>query len=135
MISFIFSIKPWLRKTIGFIYLVNIAWLSLSPSYNIPVVNIPYIDKLVHLCMYLGLSFLAGWIYDIGHHRVRYIYFILAGVFMYGVLMEILQRTMHNGRDFDFKDMIANLLGAIIGLLIYKYMDRMHMKKVESAIG
>ena len=76
MISFIFSIKPWIRKTIGFIYLLNIAWLSLSPSYNLPVIHIPYIDKVVHMCMYLGLAFLAGWIYDIGHHRVRFGYYI-----------------------------------------------------------
>ncbi len=129
MISFIFSIKPWIRKTIGFIYLLNIAWLSLSPSYNLPVIHIPYIDKVVHMCMYLGLAFLAGWIYDIGHHRVRFAYYLLAGVFMYGALMEILQRTMHNGREFDFKDMLANLFGAIIGLLIYKYLDRMQTAK------
>jgi len=52
-------------------------------------------------------------------------YMLLAGVFMYGVLMEILQRTLHNGRSFDFKDMIANLTGAIIGLLIYKFLDKL----------
>ena len=134
MISFIFSVKPWIRKTIGIIYLVNIAFLSLSPSYNLPVIHIPYIDKVVHICMYLGLSFLACWIYDIGHHRVWFMYMVLAAVFMYGVLMEILQRTMHNGRDFDFKDMLANLTGAIIGLIIYKYMDRMRIGSSEDAI-
>jgi len=134
MISFIFSVKPWIRKTIGIIYLVNIAFLSLSPSYNLPVIHIPYIDKVVHICMYLGLSFLACWIYDIGHHRVWFMYMLLATVFMYGVLMEILQRTMHNGRDFDFKDMLANLTGAIIGLIIYKYMDRMRIGSSEDAI-
>jgi VanZ family protein len=135
MISFIFSVKPWIRKTIGFFYLVNVAWLSLSPSYNLPIINIPYIDKVVHICMYLGLSFLACWIYDIGHHRVSFMYKLLAGVFLYGVLMEILQRTMDNGRNFDFKDMLANLTGAIIGLVIYKYMDKLRLKKVEDAIG
>ena len=124
MISFIFSFKPWLRKTIGFIYLLNIAWLSLSPSYNLPVVNIPYIDKVVHIGMYLGLSFVSGWSFDIGHKRMKFMYLLVTGVFMYGVLMEILQRTMHNGRNFDFMDMIANLTGAILGILIYRYFDR-----------
>jgi len=75
--------------------------------------------------MYLGLSVLACWSYDISHHRMRIMYMLLAGVFMYGVLMEILQRTLHNGRSFDFKDMIANLTGAIIGLLIYKFLDKL----------
>jgi glycopeptide antibiotics resistance protein len=49
---------------------------------------------------------------------------------MYGVLMEILQRTMHNGRSFDFKDMIANLTGAILGLLIYKFLDKLRENAV-----
>jgi VanZ family protein len=136
MISFIFSFKPWLRKTIGAIYLLVIALLSLLPSYDIPDISLfPGADKLVHICMYLGLAFLACWVHDIGHHRIWFIYLLLAGVFMYGVLMEILQRTMHNGRDFDFKDLLANLTGAIIGLLIYKYLDRLRMKMAVQTTG
>jgi len=125
MISFIFSFKPWLRKTIGAFYLVIIAVLSLLPSYDIPDIGLfPGADKVVHILMYLGLSFLASWSYDISHKGMRFMYLLLTGVFMYGVIMEILQRTMHNGRDFDFKDMIANLTGTIIGLLIYRLLDR-----------
>lgn len=129
MISFIFSFKPWLRKTIGAVYLVIIALLSLLPSYDIPDITLfPGADKVVHMCMYLGLSFLACWSYDIGHHRMRFMFSLLAGVFLYGVLMEILQRTMHNGRSFDFRDMLANLTGAVIGLLIYKFFDKQRAK-------
>jgi len=125
MISFIFSFKLWLRKTIAAFYLVIIAFLSLLPSYDIPDISLfPGADKVVHICMYLGLSFLACWSYDISHKGMRFMYLVLAGVFMYGVVMEILQRTMHNGRDFDFKDMIANLTGTIFGLLIYRLLDR-----------
>ena len=58
------------------------------------------------------------------------IYLLLTGVFMYGVLMEILQRTMHNGRNFEFMDMVANLTGAIVGILIYRYFDN---KRLEIA--
>ena len=136
MISWIFLIKPWLRKTIGAVYLLAIALLSLWPANSLP--HVPFFsgaDKLVHICMYLGLSFLACWIYDIGHQRIRFIYSLLAAVFMYGVLMEILQHTMHNGRSFDFKDMIANLVGAIIGTLIYRYLDRMHLEKSGCCSG
>jgi VanZ family protein len=135
MISFIFSFKPWIRKTFGTIYLVIIAVLSLLPSYDIPDLQLfAGADKVVHMCMYLGLSFLGCWSYDIGHHRMKFMYMLLAAVFMYGVLMEILQRTMHNGRSFDFRDMLANLTGAIIGLLIYKYMDRIRLKIAEDVI-
>jgi VanZ family protein len=130
MISFIFSFKPWLRKTIAALYLVTIAVLSLMPSYDLPSFTIfPEIDKVVHICMYLGLSFLACWSFEIRRDRMKPLYFMLVTVFMYGILMEVLQRTMHNGRNFDFRDMIANLTGAIVGILIYRYFDRQRLKE------
>ena len=136
MISYIFSIKPWVRKTIGAVYLIVIALLSLWPANSLPHVSLfSGADKLVHICMYPGLSSLACWIYDIGHQRIRFIYSLLAAVFMYGVLMEILQHTMHNGRSFDFKDMIANLVGAIIGTLIYRYLERKQMDESGGCSG
>lgn len=132
MLLCLFLCKPWVRKAVGAAYLAIVAYLSLMPSRNIP--DIPLFhgaDKLVHICMYLGLSFLACWIYVADRHQLRFMYSLLAAVFMYGVLMEILQRTMRNGRSFDFKDMVANLVGAIIGVLIYRYFERMRMKKAE----
>ena len=132
MISFIFSFKPWLRKTLAALYLATIAVLSLMPVNDLPHFTVfPEIDKAVHFSMYFGLSFLACWSYEPDRDRMKPVYLLLAGVFMYGVLMEILQRTMHNGRNFDFKDMIANLTGAVVGILIYRYFDR---KRIESRI-
>ena len=125
MISFIFSFQIWLRKTIAALYLATIAALSLMPARDLPHFTVfSAIDKVVHISMYLGLSFLACWSYEINRERMKPIYVLLVGVFMYGVLMEILQRTMHNGRNFDFKDMVANLTGAIVGIIIYRFFDR-----------
>ncbi len=125
MIKLIFSFPLWLRKAIATVYLAVIAMLSLMPSYDLPHFTVfKGIDKVVHICMYLGLAFLAGWSFEISRERMKPLYLLLVGVFMYGVLMEILQRTMHNGREFDFKDMLANLTGAVIGLMIYRFFDR-----------
>jgi VanZ family protein len=132
MISFIFSFKPWLRKTLAALYLAVIAIISLMPVSDLPHFTVfPEIDKAVHIGMYLGLSFLACWSFEVSRDRMKPLYLMLGGVFMYGVLMEILQRTMHNGRNFDFRDMIANLSGAIIGILIYRYFDRKHLLSRE----
>ena len=131
MISFIFSFKPWLRITIGILFMATVAVLSLMPSDDLPGIAVyVVVHRIAHLCMYLGLSFIAFWSFRISPDRMRLIYLMLAGVFMYGVLMEILQRTMHNGRSFHFSDMLANLTGAIAGILIYRYMDR-KWKSVE----
>jgi VanZ family protein len=133
MISFIFSFKLWLRKSIAALYLAIVAVLSLMPSYDLPEITVfPQFDKVVHISMYLGLSFLALWSFEVHRDRMKPIYLLLTAVFLYGVLMEILQRTMHNGRSFDFRDMLANLTGAIIGIVIYRYFD---LKRVEGVMS
>jgi VanZ family protein len=132
MISFIFSFKPWFRKTLGAIYLAALVIISLMPARDLPhIAAFTSFDKAAHFGMYLGLSFLVCWGLDLRQIRMRPIYLLLSGVFFWGVLMEILQRTMHNGRNFDFRDMIANLAGAWVGILIYRYFDKLRAKTVE----
>ncbi len=136
MMSLLFSCKPWLRRTLCTVYLIVIALLSLWPADSMPHVSLfPGADKLVHICMYLGLSLLACWGYGAGHRGIWFMYLLLIVVFMYGALMEILQRTMHNGRSFEFMDMVANLIGGIIGMLIYKYLDRNYGSAVSADHG
>jgi VanZ family protein len=131
MITFIFSFKLWLRRSIALLYLGVIAVLSLMPVSDLPQFTVfQGIDKAVHICMYLGLSVLICWSFEVNRKRMVPLYMLLSGVFMWGVFMEILQRTMHNGRNFEFRDMIANLTGAIIGLMIYRYLDK---KRIEIA--
>lgn len=36
-----------------------------------------------------------------------------------GVLMEILQATIFNGRSFEYFDIIANISGSVIGLTVF----------------
>lgn len=49
---------------------------------------------------------------------------LLFGVFLWGVLMEIMQRIMANGRSLEFSDMLANLGGAVAGILVYIYLAK-----------
>jgi len=131
LIKFIFSFKIWHRKAIALIYFGIVALLSLLPMYDLPEVSLfPGAEKMVHFSMYFGMAVLACWSLDLSSNRIRKMYWLLLGVFMYGVLMEILQRTMHNGRSFEFRDMIANLAGAVAGLLVYRYLDSLRSKLV-----
>ena len=38
----------------------------------------------------------------------------------FGILMEICQLYLFNGRSFELYDIIANILGSIIGLILFK---------------
>ena len=81
--------------------------------------------------MYLGLGFLACWSLDFrGKERLPSLIILLAGVFMWGVMMEVLQRLMSNGRGMELLDMLANLAGAIAGLIFYKLVERKRIKGI-----
>ena len=49
---------------------------------------------------------------------------LLLGIFLWGVLMEIMQRIMANGRSLEFMDMLANLVGAAFGIFVYVYLAK-----------
>jgi len=117
------SVKPIFRKTFGLFYLILIALLSLLPASNLP--NIPFFtgeDKVIHFGMYAGLGFIACWSLNISNNRFKSYPLLLLFVFMWGVVMEILQRLMAKGRSLEGMDMLANFAGAIVGLLAYNYM-------------
>lgn len=119
MISIFFSIKQWLRISLSLIYLSCIAFLSLLPPDDFPEIPLfPGADKIVHTCMYLGLTWLACWSMHAEIKRVWYYLIILFSI-GWGAIMELFQLLMHMGRSFDFYDIIGNSIGTLIGVLIY----------------
>jgi len=119
MISLLYSIPQWLRITLSLVYLTIIAFLSLLPPKDFPDIPLfPGADKVVHTCMYLGLTLLACWSMHAEVKRVWYYLIILFSI-SWGVVMEIFQYIMHMGRSFDLYDIAGNSLGTLIGVLIY----------------
>jgi len=119
MISLLYSIPQWLRITLSLVYLTIIAFLSLLPPKDFPDIPLfPGADKVVHTCMYLGLTWLACWSMHAEVKRVWYYLIILFSI-SWGVVMEIFQYIMHMGRSFDLYDIAGNSLGTLIGVLIY----------------
>ena len=124
MINFLFSIKQWLRITLSLIYLTCVAFLSLLPANDFPELPLfPEADKFVHISMYLGLTILACWSM---HAEIKHKWYYLVTLFAigWGVMMEVFQFLMHLGRSFDFYDMLANSIGALIGVSIYLLLAR-----------
>ena len=76
-------------------------------------------DKLIHGLMYALLS-IAMVIPDARHSRTRalpYIYVCLTTTF-YGLLIEALQRFCTLSRTGTMDDLIADFIGALIGVLL-----------------
>ncbi|MGD8841503.1 MAG: VanZ family protein [Gammaproteobacteria bacterium] len=71
-------------------------------------------DKLSHLVTYF---FLAGWFGLLARNRAA-LFWTFAGLVAYGGLIEILQGTT-SYRDAEWADLLADALGAAVGIWLY----------------
>jgi len=114
--------------TILFIsWMMCITFLSLfSFSDNsLPSIKIPNIDKAVHFTFYF-VAFILGSLFvrEITKGNVSLkITIVRVFLFMlvYGIIIEVLQMSFTQNRHGDVLDVLANSLGAFIGIFVVKY--------------
>jgi len=120
MISYIFAVHRSVRILIVVMYVGCIAALSLLPPKDLPQVPLFYgADKVIHFMMYFLFSVLFCWALKT---ELNYssLFFIISVTVGWGILMEYLQLDMHIGRSFSWYDILANSLGVLSGITIYK---------------
>jgi len=73
------------------------------------------IDKVLHLSIFaaLGFCFMAAF------PKIRFYYFIQI-ILIYAFLTEILQNEMGLGRSMEALDIVADMIGCLMGYYIYK---------------
>ncbi len=76
------------------------------------VVWIGGVDKWVHC---LAFAFLAVWF--AGQYRPRSYWRVAIGLLAYGLLIELIQRSI-SYRSAEWSDVLANVIGILIGLAI-----------------
>jgi VanZ family protein len=114
---------------ISLIYLGIIIILSLMPAEDVPqIVLFDGVDKLVHFSMYLGFTWLLCWSLH-SEYKTFINYIVIILTICWGILMEVFQLLMHYGRSFEWLDILANTIGAIIGVIIYNLMVTNHKKQ------
>jgi VanZ family protein len=81
------------------------------------------LDKLAHFIMYSVLVFLMLHASKEVKNNIdlsnKTLLFIVLGVLLYGFLLEVLQSTKLIGRNASFTDMLANIIGIFVGILLY----------------
>ena len=105
------------------VWMVIIVSISLWPSEQIPGIDLPYIDKAVHLLMYgiLAIAGMYGFSGQYNFYRKRYSYaaltILLSAIF--GTIMEVLQYFIASGRNFESQDILANIIGSLAAAIIF----------------
>jgi VanZ family protein len=82
-------------------------------------------DKFAHITVFAIFTFLLAIALkkQYGNGKIRYHgvkIALLCGV-SYAVIMEVMQQIFFSGRNFDVYDIVANITGSVIGILIFMY--------------
>ena len=121
------------RKYLFILTGLNIAWILLifalcaMPPQDIPDpgIDIPHLDKVVHIGMFFIMSLLICYRYE--RFAFKNIYAVaIAFSFLYGGLIEILQHYFFN-RGGDLWDLLADVAGGVLGCLLFPA-----VKKIEA---
>ncbi|WP_165024456.1 VanZ family protein [Dysgonomonas sp. ZJ279] len=106
----------------------------LIPSDDVPNSEIPHFDKIVHFCMYFGLSLVASsyYIYEKKGKVIilKLIIFAIIIPIFYGGLIEILQDVFFD-RSGDWFDLLADMLGSLAALPFALSFRKLLLKQQE----
>jgi VanZ family protein len=98
--------------------------LSLTPASNLPISikDLLSFDKVAHAGAYFVLTGLLLWgFYRQGRLTRRRGWLVVLLSSLYGILMEIAQYAFFPDRYFELFDIIANIIGSVMGLFILKF--------------
>jgi len=116
----------WL--TLGWLWVIAILWLSLTPTP--PRIDLPEGDKLGHGLSYALLMF---WFCQLHVSRAARVGYALGFIAM-GVAIEFVQRAT-GYRSFELLDMAADAVGVLVGWLIARAAGHGLPSRIEAAIA
>lgn len=121
-ISPIASNKSYMAYMPAVLVAAGIAILSLVEQQHAP--RVPVNDKLAHAMSYvvLGLCLMAA-LWRNGHRRWQWWLTAVVSCTAYGLLIEALQRFCTLTRTGEMADLLADFIGALIGVVLVKVWD------------
>jgi VanZ family protein len=98
------------------VYLFTLPKTSLQRFYWI---TIPHFDKLVHVFIFFLLFYLfTHFLRTIIQSKSSALIISLVFLSAYGITIEFIQEKFIVGRSFELEDIIADLSGCLLGLMI-----------------
>ena len=104
----------------GVIWTIAIAVLSLVSAdqvSSISLLDLAGMDKASHFVSYLLHTFL--WCMATRNRKIP-VFFVVIFSASFGIIMEICQFYLFNGRTFELLDVVANILGSLAGFILFK---------------
>ena len=88
--------------------------------------DIPHMDKAVHFTFYFVmvlLAFLASIKKELQvNGMLKLLWYIVLFAIVYGIIIEVIQNVATDNRHGDPLDVLANSIGAIVGMLVIRFL-------------
>ncbi len=121
--------RKWLRTSLAITWTLLIIAACLLPASEVPKVRILHIDKVVHVVIFAGFSFLWLWVLVPATFRKGFL--VLLCAVLLGYLVELLQDSdLTTGRSFDTKDIVADAIGGAVGIGLFFIFQRMAVRRL-----
>ena len=123
----------FIRKyPLSLLVIAAILFLSLFNPPKTKLDPITGIDKVVHVCMYMGLELIIWIEYLRNHTNLNWLKILIFGIIApiaLGGLMEIAQMKLTQGRSGEWADLWADVIGVLIGTAIGYFAIRTVFRK------
>lgn len=122
--------KTSLGLAIGWTILIGV--LCLVSFTDLPSIKVKSADKYVHITFHFIFIMLWGFYSSLKQNGIRInkiVRLVLISI-GYGIFIEILQETLTTTRHADIFDVMANLTGALLALLVFVLLKK---RKAEQA--
>lgn len=115
------------RRIIAFLWTVFILVGSLMPKAaidNSSFFDMPYFDKVGHFVMYAVFVYLWATTFHLRVDKIKSARIAFYSSILLGIVLEYAQYFMASGRNFDIQDIIANISGSILGLIVFYKIEK-----------
>lgn len=98
-----------------------IIFVCLIKSSDIPQIDLPYVDKVLHACMHFVFTLLWFFYFkkrigNLTNFKLLLVSLVLSVLF--GIVIELMQKFFTVTRNADLFDVIANLCGASLAVIL-----------------
>ncbi len=108
-------------SAIGYTILIIVASLGRFVMGVFPK-GVAHSDKIGHFVAYAGFAFVWGvyFVKVLNFQLLKSSRLVFLWSVSFGVLMECCQWVFTSYRQFDYYDMLANTVGSLLGLLVFR---------------